>query len=437
MTDHAQRPSLRIAEFAITGFRTFRERTIIPLSTGDRADPLVVFHGDNGAGKSNALAALDLFFRAVDFWTSWRSGVEASILPDVRTAWEKTEAGGFLPSRRDLPPGYREAVAVEVRFADSGLGAFRMAMKQAGPEVYTVVGLSRNVEKTLQDTASTDYGPLSPDESRYLRNVLLEPLGPGSRPFFLLDEHRRGPWAREEAGADSLDTLSPRLAERLLALRQSLEPAERQRWKAFLALLEEFPTLKGKEVSIDRLDREAPAELTFEVPGEQVLRLKELSSGEQQVVTLCAALLTARSSIVAVAEPEMSLSVPSQKLLRMALEKQIEKGSVDQILLESHSPRFDGPQVVRFERTEKGTSGVSRVASSAEDSTRSTRAKAAGAEQEWVTAEGFTELPSEMRRELGVERGGRIWFLKDENERWAAWTTEELDQMFGFSSGEG
>jgi len=38
-----------------------------------------------------------------------------------------------------------------------------------------------------------------------------------------------------------------------------------------------------------------------------VLKLDELSSGEQQIVLLCAAILVANAAIVAIEEPELSL----------------------------------------------------------------------------------------------------------------------------------
>jgi hypothetical protein len=59
------------------------------------------------------------------------------------------------------------------------------------------------------------------------------------------------------------------------------------------------------------------------------------------------------------------------------------------------------------------------------------RAQSSGAEKQYVTPEGFTRLPENMRRELELEGGGRIWFLRDERMRWSAWKTEELDALFG------
>jgi hypothetical protein len=426
MTEPTGRNSLRITEFAITNFRTFRERTVIPLSTGGRADPLVVFHGDNGAGKSNALAALDLFFRAMTHWLGWRAATPSSIgpYPLLRCQWEKTYEF-FTPKQRDWPPGSTEEMQVEVRFADQSL---RMVLSPAGSDVFL------DARVAVEDEGQwSDHLEVEPYRAKQLKSLLETPLGPQSRPLFILDEHRRGSWRRDDPyQAETLETLAPLLAERLLSLRLSLEPIDRQRWKAFGALLSRFPTFQGKEVSVDRVQRDSVPELFFEDPGKQILRLVELSSGEQQLVTLCAAILTSRASIIAIAEPEMSLSESNQRILRDILEEQVRSGVIDQIIMESHVYYFDGPEVIRFKR-EGSTTRVTREPRAREEAEVSTRAQAAGAQKQYVTPEGFTKIPENMRRDLGLEAGGRLWFLKDDRKRWSAWKTDELDTLFGLS----
>jgi len=433
MTEPADRVSLRIAEFAITNFRTFRERTVIPLSTEQQADPLVVFHGGNGAGKSNALAALDLFFRAITHWMGWRSGTSKDYPPELRCGWEqRQEPQGFIPNRRDWPPGSTEIMYIEVRFSDEALNTFRVQLQPAGTDLFLTASFSKKSGKVLADTTEQDYVNPTPDECKSLRNLLETPRGARSRALFILDAHRRGSWGSDEQyDRESLETLSPLIAEKLFRLRVSLEPGERQRWKFFQRLLGQFSTLKEKEVSIDIVKRGSIPELFFEDPGRQILRLVELSSGEQQLVTLCAAIATSQASLVAIAEPEISLSEKNQQTLRSILEEQVGSKLVDQIILESHVYTFDGPEVIRFRR-EGSVTRVSREPRPAEEADLTARAQSAGAQKQYVTPEGFTHLPENMRRDLGLETGGRIWFLK-EDKRWSAWKTEELDTLFGFS----
>ena len=60
-----------------------------------------------------------------------------------------------------------------------------------------------------------------------------------------------------------------------------------------------------------------------------------------------------------------------------------------------------------------------------------------GATEQWVTPEGYTQLHEEMRRDLGLEQGGNLWFLRGaSSQRWQAWKADELDRMFGFGDDE-
>jgi hypothetical protein len=172
-------------------------------------------------------------------------------------------------------------------------------------------------------------------------------------------------------------------------------------------------------------------DLRFEIRGKQILRVSELSSGEQQVVAMCAAVLTSRAAVVAIEEPEISLHPDYQQLVRDVLREQVQAGLIDQIILESHVPVFDGPEVVRFSRSPEGVTSVVRQASDAQDEVRA-RARSAGAEAQWVTPEGYTQLPEEMVETLGYQGGGHLWFLRSKPEgRWEAWTAADLDTMFG------
>lgn len=432
--------SLRIAEFAITNFRTFRERTVIPLFTQGGADSLVVFHGDNGAGKSSALAALDLFFRAFTLWLRWRAAGTNESVPSLRLEWnEKQELKEIPLHYRDWPPSVREPMTLEVRFEHEKLGTYRVQLTPSGSDVFLSAQKRHDslwlLRIPLQETGEQHYTSISVQDSKLLRSFIETPLGPGTRPLFHLDNHRRGSWRTDESyDMESLETLSPLLAEKLLSLRLSLEPQDRERWRSFGTLLSRFPTLQGKEISVDRVTRDSIPDLFFEERGRQVLKLEELSSGEQQIVTLCAAIITSRASIIVVAEPELSLSATNQGLLKGVLEQQVQLGLFDQIILESHVQVFDGPEVVRFRR-EQGVTRVSRESRTPEAESISEKARRAGAEEEYVTAEGYTRIPQSMRHELGVEGGGMIWFLKDRRKRWAAWKTEELDNIFGLDSG--
>ncbi|MFP2897796.1 AAA family ATPase [Corallococcus sp. 4LFB] len=167
-------------------------------------------------------------------------------------------------------------------------------------------------------------------------------------------------------------------------------------------------------------------ELTFEERGKSVLSLKELSSGEQQLVRLCAVTTLSAGAILAIQEPELSLDVSNQNLLREILRSQVHEGLQDQIIIESHVPTFDGPSVVQFSRTPSGQTQVTRAPSTnASHRALAQEAKAMGAEERWVTRDGYTRIPELMRQDLQLTGGGQLWFLKGRR-AWETWREEDL-----------
>jgi CheY-like chemotaxis protein len=419
-------PSLRIARLVVENFRTFHGPVEIPLETGGVADEVAVFHGGNGTGKSNALAALDLFFRACVRWIAHWSAVDEGEQPPL--GWdERDEGSGLVVSSRDWPPGVRSPMRIAVQF-EGMPRALTITLVPAGNRcMLALEGLwgpdnppPRNQAESLVRLAAA-------------RDQLQTPSGSGSKPFFRLDARRRAYRFAGEGAAPSdapSSPLSSDLAARLLELATSFEPLDTERWRAFTALVSRFKTLAGREVAVVRMP-DGTVDLRFEIRGKQILRVSELSSGEQQVVAMCAAVLASRAAVVAIEEPEISLHPDYQKLVHEVLREQVRSGLIDQIILESHVPVFDGPEVVRFIRSPEGATQVVRQASDAEDELRA-RARKAKAEPQWVTPEGYTQLPGVLLDDLDLHGGGYLWFLRSEAEgRWAAWTAADLDRMLG------
>lgn len=412
-------PSLRIARLVISNFRTFHGPTEILLSSGGVADEMPVFHGGNGTGKSNAIAAIELFFRGAACWLRLR---ESNRGDDLELHWN-TGYPGFVVSPREWPPGVREPQLVELHFVDGR--SFRLLLAPSGKTV------RMRLEGVEADGSGVpllrDVAPISAQVDALL-NTLETPKGQDSTPLFHLDARRR-----EASRTDAVDPASPisdLMAHRLLALATSLEPLDTERWRMFVRLLDRFGTLHGREVSV--VHPTGVPELRFEIRGRQILRLSELSSGEQQIVAMCAAVLTSRAAIAVIEEPEISLHPDNQRLIKEIFLEQVRSGLIDQIILESHVHTFDGPEVIRFARTEEGATTVSRQPSVANDEVKA-RARAGGAREEWVSADGYTQLPQEMRRDLGLHAGGYLYFLRPTPERqWEAWTAEQLDKMFGW-----
>jgi hypothetical protein len=400
---------LRLEEFAITNFRTFTTRTVIPFR-GNAAEPdaIATFHGDNGSGKSNALAALNLFFHAL---IRYLNSEEISNDKDITLDWGRgTEDDLFALHPRDRPVDAEGPTELEARFADERLGTLLVRFTPAG--------------KRLRLRAERSYVPLFVDRDRFL-TWIESPFGPGSYPCAILDSHRHASF-KPRSNDSSLDAT---IAEELFKLRTSFQPQDRARWRSFTEQLQRFSTLQGREVSIDRLPGRPLPELTFEERGKSVLPLRELSSGEQQLVRLCAVTTLAAGAILGIQEPELSLDITNQKLLLEILCSQIQMGLRDQIILESHVFTFDGPSVIRFSRTASGPTQVTRAPSATQsDQEFSEKALAKGAKKQFVTRDGYTQLPDIMLKDLQFVDGGHLWFLKGKN-AWEAWREEDLTTL--------
>ncbi|HLL06974.1 MAG TPA: AAA family ATPase [Myxococcaceae bacterium] len=413
-------PSLRLEEFAITNFRTFTNRTVIPFRGGGAKSPdaIATFHGDNGSGKSNALAALDLFFDSLVRYLSIeesRSGKELTL------AWNAGGQDEWGLAFRDRPPGIDGPTELEARFEDNRLGTLRVRFTPAGNRV--------RVMASRFGAASQLFAPIPEIVRDLLLTWIQTPFGPGSAPYLGLDSHRRG--SVRPAHGRTAEAFDVELAEALFRLRTSFTPQDRERWRTFTQLMERFATLRGREMSVDRLAMHSPAELTFEDRGRSVLALKELSSGEQQLVRLCAATVLLNSSILAIEEPELSLDSTNQRLFKELLREQINAGLRDQAIIESHVPTFDdGPSVIRFSRGPAGETVVTRAPATDDANRREMeeRAKNQGAAMQWVTRDGYTQLPAVMRDDLSLANGGHLWFLKGQR-TWEAWPEEQLEAL--------
>jgi hypothetical protein len=431
-----QDASLRLKQFAITNYRTFRERVVLDFSTDGHADRMPVFHGDNGAGKSNAFAALDLFFRTSRLWLTSNVGRtnEDYQLQYTSSLTPSGQAGQWFEiSPWDWHPGVRDPIQLEATFEDPRLPALRVTLTQAG----ATVALQLEREWASAGSPRTlAYYKFEPDEITPLLNVLATPKGVGSRPISWLDARRRERDPVEQTSATEAPNspLSSSLVERLASLTTSRDPKDALRWRSYLGMLQRFRTLKGYKTSVVHLtksgNRSGVSELRFEEEGRSILSHTELSSGEQQIVALCAEVLTSRAAIVVIEEPELSLSLDNQELLRVLLEEQAASGLIDQLILESHSQTFDSAQVLRFERIGGVTSVARAPAAGPQAEELEKIAKEKGAEKQWVTAGGYTQLPAEMLTDLQIKSSGYVWFLPSEGERrWQAYRSQELDDL--------
>lgn len=440
---------IRLRSFAIQNFRTFRERTVIDLTgASETPDAVATFHGDNGSGKSNALAALSFFFEGLKFLL----GLSVSRL-EVSVSWEQLSP--FF-RQADMPQGASERSYVEVELEGATVQEARLSLGASGKKLslmFHVVG-AVNLEKEAlsqvellalthdDEMLRADIAFLTANRGQFfipfpwMKDLLWAAFFPKDfeRTFGSINARRQVLWLKAQ---ESRSILPPEIAEGLFALRTSLQPEERQAWRSYTEQFKRIPTLQRFEAHIELDRKSSQPRLVFEDPGLSVLTLEQLSSGEQQLVVLLAVALLARASILAIEEPEISLDTKNQALLRELLEGLVQSKAIGQVIIESHAPSFDGPQVVRFSRDESGASRASRESASRVPvpAELGQQAKERGAQSEWVTADGYTRLPENMLKDIGLAgRGGELWFLRGVD-AWEAWKGEELAAALRGGSG--
>lgn len=72
-------------------------------------------------------------------------------------------------------------------------------------------------------------------------------------------------------------------------------------------------------------------------------RIEQMGSGVQQLVLMAGLIALSRADIIAIEEPEMNLSWPTQKKLRFIFKEMVEKRETppSQMFISSHSPLFE------------------------------------------------------------------------------------------------
>ena len=415
-------PTLRIEEFSVQGFRTIRERVMVPCRAGRKpAEAIVPIHGESSAGKSTVFAALGAFFRAADRCLTSSNGVF-----DLPLSGRGDMDGPITWRDRFRIDG---ATQIDVRFADPRLVHLRLTAEPHGQDLrYTLMYLPPG-DAPPPGHAFPDarMRPLNEELRAWLATWLREPFGPGSRPIAHL-RAREGVSAYWHGLAEGPYPL-PSFAEDLYRIRTSLDPAARDLWHRFIVAIRGLPQFESKDISVERAEDGRP-ELLVEDRGRTVLRFSELSANEQQALTLAAFSFLAKAALLVIEYPETHLDNPMKTALLTLLQRRIDAGRIDQVYLETHETQFDGPTVLRAFKRPDGSTDVVRGPSVGEappDIDRKSRDQ--GAKQGWVTREGYTQLPEPMREELHLTLGGNVWFLKGKT-RWEAWPGQDLEKLF-------
>ena len=361
---------MRIRAFWAEGFRSLKSVHLPELGAFN------IFYGENGAGKSNILAALELLVRAAGLHIPGYANLEAPFkatwVPDlVRdedfchfAAIPRIRLGLTLVSSSDAPV---------FAFRDRQIAELTLEITfERFPGRGTCVSVSR-----LEDSHGADLRPLwhdnaSKGEARELRDQ----LGRWFEETFVEQSYRLVPAVRaigSEAGElDAHDRASlalllerGRIKEAFVRALTSPDPVIRTRFARLRRLLTEPPLSRP---AFDPVHD--PHANTFEIheqPGRSGGRdvpLDLAGLGIQQIYAVLGQILLGRASAVGIEEPEAHLHAPtSGRHLRELLHRLVELGDVQQLFIATHSNLFDlDPSGYYDVRREDGVTIVERKA---------------------------------------------------------------------------
>lgn len=426
---------MRLQWFEVQGYKNFRA----PLRLEDLGR-FNVLHGDNNTGKSNLLESIGLLFVALGALRE-----DTSARTSIAEAFARTSA----PAAKD---GARSAIRSEKYLAERGFP----------PE--DIFDFTSQAPITLRASFQPDAGDLAADEPPSARGPIEVELRLDRRPegaeVSLTRLVRSGgadlSAASNEEVARVLHGLGPRVGARVVEPRFLLiradrsvvcdpprgdaaplvarEPmpldlglalykaerekgAPRRRFERFVAALEHIRSLVGEgRWRMDYTLEIERAELSLE-RGSELIPLRLMGSGVQQIAVLAGRLAMAGPAVVEIEEPELNLRWSAQHRLREMLRElcSVEDGP-SQVLVTSHSSAFEFEPM--FYALELGPNGPGVRRRPAEEAPRLLNPEVerppegARAPLSYVTRDGLVRVPDDVRRALGVAEGGGVTFVE-------------------------
>jgi predicted ATPase len=346
-----------LTEFRVSGYKSLYDCTIPGLL------PINVFHGDNNVGKSNILEALGIFF------TGLASG----------------EKGPDGPHDEWFSWGEREKEIVLT-------GIFR----QDGQE--------HQARVTIRHEEGSDYVKSDVPNSLNLNRVTC----------YRVPSRRRLEVEEDKKAEEDLQPEGANLKEQLFWASVSKDPANR---KAFYEVLR--PLFAESPLALGTLQPVAAPEGPYDVQIESESRsipLEQMGSGVQQLVLMAGLIALSRADVIAIEEPEMNLSWPTQKKLRLIFKEMVKRREAPptQMFISSHSPLFEFYE--NFYRVEMidGRTKVTKVANEERRRLFDTLLPPSDRRAAWLHDENVVILPEYVVETLGVRQGEIVYFLPEE-----------------------
>lgn len=448
---------MRLHWFQVQGYKNLRA----PVRLADLGR-VNVLHGDNNVGKSNLLESVGLLFVALQAVREEGRGpsiaerhARAAAAPEAAAdgrpqreavrSFEYFAARGYPPADIfDLKGAKRIELEAELTL-DSETGdpdwlgeRFRVGVcLERGEDLVTV----RITLMKRFDGADLAAGGGNKDAIDDAFSLALERLGPRVHgkeavPRFALVRADRTILGETAEEASPLATREPLPAALARALQQAERPGDprRERFKRFTTALGHFRNLVGpgrwRMVYDPDADR---AELCLD-DGNDLLPLRLMGSGIQQVVVLCARLIMTGADILALEEPELNLRWTVQRALLAVLQEiAAHEESPSQLILTSHSGQFEMPPFYLLTRAEDGPRIQKTSAQEAREFTQPAMPappEGASAPRGYLTMEGLVQVAPEVQQHLGLAHGGGVVFVRGKDGHYRMLTDDQFLDLF-------
>ncbi len=451
---------MQLQQFQVKGYKNFR--VALRLEEMGRFN---VVHGDNNVGKSNLLESIGLFFLAIQaLRDEGRGGPSLDELYLRRTPLPAASSDGRPPravtrsfdyfTRLGYAPGEifaladPQAIVLEARvLLDRREGeaawldapvAVALRIERGDEEVRVALTELRRTADGVD--LLVGEGEASAVDASY--SLVLERLGQRLRgkenvPRFVLVRADRSLAHEAMEGGAPLATREPlpRSLGKILHDAEGATDARRARFQRFVTALDRFADLVGPGRWRMRFDTsEDRAELVLDT-GAELLPLRLMGSGIQQLVALCARLFMTGADLVAIEEPELNLRWSVQRALRDVLHGAVGHAEGPaQLILTSHSGQFEEePSCYVLTRTAEGPRVQKKSASEGWAYTQpeapplptGTRAPLG-----YLTTEGVVEVPREVQKDLGLTHGGGVVFVKGKDGHYRVLTNDQYADLF-------
>jgi hypothetical protein len=326
---------MRLLRFSASGFRSLASVTLD--FEAAHAQRVAVLRGKNGAGKSNVLRGIDLWFQLLWHGPS-PGGRQERRLPE----WDLgLSADDFCRQKPGL-------IRLSGRVTDLRLVLNRSQF--ANPHDFNDVEAEFLITRSSKGVAiecatyNINGGPLRdnvPSQESW-RSAIIDVLRLHALkhiPAFRRLE-RQAPDAQRSLRPHDLSV--NHLQEFLFDAQHSPDPVFRDAYKRFQAFITSEPLRRGhltviKDTSgLSLLEERTLGGVVTDLP------VQSLGSGDQEVLVLMALVFLSSAAIVSIEEPEAHLHWTNQRVLREALLRVAADDSALplQVLLESHSHEF-------------------------------------------------------------------------------------------------